>query len=737
MSLAHPWFLLGLALLPWVRGRLNKLVFLLLLLGAAGPALPLGVEKTAVLIDQSPSAGTAASRAAASLQLPGAFYLGFAERTAPLPTAGARRNDLGKTTNPQRAIDEAVKAGADRIILVSDGLWRQNPTSPLPVYPLYVEPPPHVGFVQLLAPAAPRRGEVVEVRALIESNVHARVTVEFSAGEASEVKEVTLEPVRTSLSFRFRLQEPTTVTVRLQSDCCTDEIQTRLEPLGPGTTLVVGDEAAAEYLEAAGWNVRRGRPADLAQTPDLLVIGNSAASWTAIERGRLETYLADGGSVLWTATPQGLFFGGWQNTALAEKIPLRPASEEGVALILVLDVSGSMAGEKPSKLSRAVSGAQVLLENAGPEDTIGIITFAGESRWLLPPSQMTYAAKRRAEAALAGLSAGGGTSLAPAYEAAAGSLEKATAKKRLLLVISDGQLDPGEAQAVIARAKKAACCVETSSLALGADADRIFLENLATAGGGRYFDVKSSRDLSQVLDLFGRQAFRQPELSGSFLVDVLPHPISQDVGEMPPLNVIMPAEAWPWATVVVRETGGRPVLAVGETAGGRTAALATDLSRSWRNSPAAAQLLTNLVRWLSNTPARPRYQWQDSADGRTLLVYGRFDPLPLAQWEGRTVALEPTSPLSFRLRLPAGFARPVRVSSGGKTVFIAEPPRPDEWPPVEGRVRLEKLAAASGGEMLSGPPPAPARKPVGVQNYLWLLALALFLLERWREHAVV
>jgi len=736
VSLAHPWFLLGLALLPWVRGRLNKLVFLLLLLGAAGPALPLALEKTAVLVDQSPSAGTAASRAAAGLRLSGAFYLGFAERTAPLPAPGARRNDLGKTTKPQRAIDEAARAGADRIILVSDGLWRQNPASPLPVYPLYVEPPPHVGFVQLLTPAAPRRGEVVEVRALVESNVSTKATVEFVAGKASEVKEVALEPGRTNLSFRFRLQEPTTVTVRLQSDCCQDEMRTKLDPLGPGTALVVGDEAAAKYLEAAGWNVRRGRPADLAQTPDLLVIGNSASEWTKEELIRLENYLATGGAVLWTATPRGLFFGGWQNTALAEKIPLEPAPEEGVALILVLDVSGSMAQENPSKLSRAVAGALALLENAGPADTVGIITFADQARWLLPPSRMTYAAKRRAEAALAGLKAEGGTNLAPAYEAAASTLEKATAKRRLLLVISDGQLDPDEARSVIARAKKAACCVETSSMALGSSADRDFLKKLATAGGGRYFDIRNPGDLSQILDIFGRQAFQQPELSGRFPVTVLPHPISQGARQLPPLDVIMPARAQSWATVVIRETGGRPVLAVGETTSGRTAALATDLSRSWRNSPAAAQLLANLARWLSNTPARPRYQWRDDADGRTLLVYGRFDPLPLAQWEGQTVALEPTSPLSFRLRLPAGFDRPVRVSSGGKTVFIAEPPRPDEWPPVEGSGQLEKLAAASGGQMLSGQPPPPARKPVGIQIYLWLLALTIFMLERWRERAV-
>ncbi|WP_457637218.1 vWA domain-containing protein [Oceanithermus sp.] len=736
MQLTHPWFLLGLALLPWVRGRLNKLVFLLLILGASGPMLPLGREKIAVLIDLSPSAGTAASRKAAELGLRGSIYLGFAERTARLPNAGARRTDLGRTTNLQRALNDAVEARADRVILVSDGLWRQNPSSPLPVSTVYAKPPPHAGLSQLITPAAPRTGEVVEVRAVIESTVRGRATIEFTAGEAREVREVALEPGRSDVAFRFRLQKPTSVTVMLRTDCCHDEMQTRLEPLSPGSALVISDEATAAYLEASGWNVRRGKPSDLAQTPDLVVIGNSASEWTALERGRLENYLASGGAVLWTATARGLFFGGWQNTALANKIPLKPAPEEGVALILVLDVSGSMAQENPSKLSRAVAGAQSLLENAGPEDTVGIIAFADESRWLLPPSRMTYTAKRRAETALAGLSAGGGTSLAPAYEAAAASLEKATAKKRLILVISDGQLEPAEAKAVIARAKKAACCVKTSSLALGADADRRFLKNLAAAGGGSFFDVARSQDLTELLNLFGQSAFKKSELRGRFPVTVLTHPVTRGVGELPPLSVIMPAEAPSWATVVVLESGGRPVLAIAEANGGRVAALATDLSRSWKDSPAASLLLANLARWLTNTPARPRYQWLDEAGGRSLLVYGRFDPLPLAQWEGKTVPLEPTSPLSFRLRLPPGFSQPVRISSGGKTVFVAEPPRPDEWPPVDGREQLEKLANSSGGEVLTGPPPEPQRKPVGVKNYLWLLALLIFMVERWRESAV-
>ena len=736
MGLAHPWFLLAALLAPLARGRLSRLVVLLLALAAAGPTLPLGRETTAVLVDQSPSVGGAASRVAATLDAGASFYLGFASRAAPLPAAGARRTDLGPGTNPQRAIDAAVARGARRIVLVSDGLWPGRPQSPVPVYARYVPPPPHVGLERLLLPAAPRRGEVVGVGAVVVGTTSADVRLNLSAGDYRAEKELHVKPGRSVVTFRLRLLRPLALTVRLIGPNGVDEMKGRLEPLAPGSALVVGDEAAARYLSAAGWNVRRGAAADLHQFPDLLVIGNGADEWSLEQQARLRRYLQEGGAVLWTATPKGLFFGGWQRTELAEEIPLEPEPGRGAALVLVLDVSGSMAQENPSKLRQAKAGARALLDAAGPADTVGIIVFADEARWLLPPQPLTGEARRRALARLDALEAGGGTYLEPAYTAAADSLENVENEQSWIVVVSDGMIADDDQRAVIRRARRAASGTKTITLALGADADREFLKSLAAAGGGRFFDLQDAKALQETLALLGTEAFKTTELSGRFPVLPASSQIAVGVGDLPPLEVLLPARAQKWATVVLRTSSGKPVLAVGASGGGRVAALATDLSRSWKGSPQAAQLLANLARWLSNTPARPRYDWVDDRRGRSLLVYGRFDPLPVALWEGREEALEPTSPLSFRLRLPPGFDLPVRVSSGGRTVFIAEPPRPPEWPVLDGRERLADLARASGGALFEKNPPPPRRLPLDVSLYLLALALLLFLLERWREYAV-
>jgi len=735
LGFEQPGFLAALVLLAAVRPPLLRAVIALLVLGAAGPTLPLELERTVVLIDQSASAPATTGAVAAQLDRRGVRFLAFAEQVQRLPAPTARRSDLGTGTRPRRALEAALALKPDRVVLVSDGLWTDRLFSPLPVFTLHTAPRPHAGIARLIAPAAPRRGATVEVRAVLESTAPVTARVTFRAGGETATFERELPAGSGSLPFRFRLEKRTTVRVLFESPLGRDQQSVTLDPLGPGRALVVGDAAAAAYLRKLDWEVREGTPADLDEALDLLVIGNATADWSLEARSRVERFLHEGGAVLWTATPTGLFFGGWQTTRLAAKIPLEPEPQEGAALVLVLDVSGSMGLGSPSKLSRAIEGARRLVDAAGPEDTLGIVTFASQSRWLLPPKAMTYRAKREAETRLDALEAWGGTQLSGAYAAAAEALEPLPARTRWILVLSDGQVED-DPTAPLARARTAAGRgVKTLTLALGGDADRPFLKQLARAGGGRFLDLADPAALPQALALLGEEAFRPPVVEGRFRLQLQPHPVTQGLAELPDAVVLLPARAPRWAQVPVRTASGRPVLALGEVEGGRVAALATDLSRSWRGSPQAAQLLEQLARWLTSTPARPRYDWSTGEKGPVLWVYGRFDPLPLAQWEGRVEPLEPTAPFTYRLRLPRGFTGDVRITRGGRTVFSVSTPRPDEWPAVDGRERLEELARSSGGALLADPSrlPPPRRKPTPVAPYLWGLALLLFLGERWQE----
>lgn len=736
MGFSHPWLLLFSPLALLERGRRRWVVFLLIL-GAAGPLLPLVPQITAVLVDQSPSAAPAASRLAAKSKLAHAKYFAFAERVRQMADPAARYSDLGAETRLQAALDAAYASGAARVLLISDGLWRGKPSSALPLYAVWAPPAAHLELEPLLAPALPRRGEVVEVQAVIDGTVSSDASITFATGGASKTFQRHLLRGRNYVPFRLRLTKAVTLTVKLRSAYGEGVRSITLRPLSAGNALVVGDAAAAAYLRAADWQVLEGEPKSLNAATDLLVIGNGVADWGKEGLARLSNYLRSGGAVLWTATPKGLFFGGWQKTSLAQKMPLAVDPQDGAALLIVLDTSASMRQGRPSKLDLAAEGVARLLAAASDADSLGLISFADQARWLLRLRPLDYHQRRQAEKLLADLRADGGTVMAPAYFAASRALEGSTAKTRWLLVISDGRIGDDKNPILQAAASAAKKGVKTLTLALGGDADRAFLSLLAQRGAGSYYDLADPSALPALLQTLGRRAFTNRSLTGLFPLIVRPHAVTQGIS-LSPARALTPARARGWAEVPLRTKNGRPVLALGQVGSARVAALASDLSISWKNDPDAALLLAQLARWLSNTAARPSYRWRRTAEGLQLLLQGRFEPLPLASYGGRQEALEPISPFEFVLNLPAAWREPVRISNGARTLFTAKPAPITEWPPLDGRAQLRALAARSGGALLASAAqlqPLP-RRASAMGPYLWLAALALFFWDRYRESRV-
>lgn len=110
-----------------------------------------------------------------------------------------------------------------------------------------------------------------------------------------------------------------------------------------------------------------------------------------------------------------------------------------ITLLLVLDVSGSVAGPPLAQLRAAVDSAVAALR---PEDRIGLVTFSDRVRLVVePPAPIADLS-----AALQGVQAGGATAL---YDAAYAALlqREQTVGRVLMLVFSDGDdtaswLDP-------------------------------------------------------------------------------------------------------------------------------------------------------------------------------------------------------------------------------------------------------------------------------------------------------
>jgi Mg-chelatase subunit ChlD len=685
-----------------------------------------------VLLDNSPSARDAVWKAAPQLELPGARYVAFASGAEPVASPSARRLDLGEGTDLAAALSKAEELRPDRILLVSDGLFQgQAAPPPVPLYGLYQPPSPNLSL-SLVPPALPGKGETVEVRAVLESTAPTKAKLVLEGPGGRVTRALSVQPGRSSTGYRFTLSGPSVVTARVESPLGTKEARLELSPSGSTRVWVLGDPALAWLLKAQGFAVETPAHLSLPIRAEVVALGLGARDLSAGELDALGSFLEGGGSLLWTATPRGLFFGGWERTDLADAIPLEPVEEPGgVGLVLVLDVSGSMA--EADKLGLAVEGALELIRSARSQDYLGVVIFSSGTRWLFRPRPMTEQGRKEAESLLSSAEAGGGTRMGAAYAEALQALAGTPTKSKQVLVLTDGLIEDSPS-GILQAAQKAAPSIQTNTVALGADADRGFLRELANRGAGTFWDVPSPQDLPRFFLEEAQRAFRREALEGRFPVAVRPHPITRDL-RPPPLSVILPAQAKPWAQTLIG-SGVGAVLAVGESGRGRVAALATDLSRSWKGWPQAPALMGELTRWLAQTPARPRVEAVREPGGVRVSLQGQFER-PVLRLGGLERPFAPTGPLRYAAMLPAGSSGEATVLEGDRPRLRLELPAAAEWRLEDGKETLKRLSEASGGRLLASPAELTAlasRKPLSLRPVLLVLSLAFFLLERGFEH---
>src|SRR5262245_12751986 len=149
-------------------------------------------------------------------------------------------------------------------------------------------------------------------------------------------------------------------------------------------------------------------------------------------------------------------------------------------MMLVIDKSGSMGGDKIELAKDAAKGAVELL---GPSDRVGVIAFDGEPFTICelhPCSDKGYVLDR-----IATVEAGGGTSMYPAMEQAFEALQGAPAKLKHIIILTDGISEPGDFEGITGTMASARMTVTT--VGVGEGADQNLLEEIARIGNGRYY----------------------------------------------------------------------------------------------------------------------------------------------------------------------------------------------------------------------------------------------------------
>ncbi|NLE99962.1 MAG: VWA domain-containing protein [Anaerolineales bacterium] len=165
------------------------------------------------------------------------------------------------------------------------------------------------------------------------------------------------------------------------------------------------------------------------------------------------------------------------------------SGRQPITFTAVLDVSGSMRGQKIESAKEAVRQAVLRLHEG---DVFALVTFSSQVRTVLEPTVVTRRLRDQVGEALQQVVASGSTALCGGLEAGTAATVAHTRDTNLILLLSDGQANEGETdleqigrRAWQAQERK----IITSTLGVGTDYNEALMVEIATQGGGRFYHV--------------------------------------------------------------------------------------------------------------------------------------------------------------------------------------------------------------------------------------------------------
>jgi uncharacterized membrane protein len=469
-------------------------------------------------------------------------------------------------------------------------------------------------------------------------------------------------------------------------------------------------------------------------------LGVSLAKMEAIEK-----YVRDGGGgLIMLGGDRSFGPGGYYRTPVERALPVNmdvPAKMTipSLALMLVIDKSDSMGGyigdasrgSRPAQgttkleLAKMASFSAITLLN--PFDQVGLVAFNTDTEWVIP---LTEAGDReRIGAKLSSLNHSGGTDVFKGLAEGFQALSQVKAIKKHLILLSDGLTPKADFEGLVRQMAQQRITVST--VALGEDADKWLMSQVAEWGQGRYYFANDSESVPRIFTsetiLVARTLVEEHVFSPSVRHE---HEVLRGLESdaLPPLRGYVLAYPKPAAEVLLVSDKADPVLAVWRYGLGRTAAFTSDLrgrwGKAWVEWDDYGKFATQLVRWTQRKTLRQN-MWMDVVlqDGKSQVTVDLYDDrdefVNSARLSG-TVAVsgQNSSPLALEQTAPGRYTGSFGLHGTGEYyVTIAgqdshgEPIEPHttafaipysaEYIPRPQNLRLlRKLAELSGGQLL-------------------------------------
>jgi hypothetical protein len=529
-------------------------------------------------------------------------------------------------TNLEAAVREGLAtlpAGlVPRVLLISDGnenlgsvtraIWQaQQRGVPIDVIPLAGRPRPSLVLESVSMPAQVFSGERFPVEIAITSPRVAQATVEMTAeGKPLGASRVDLTPGTNQ--FRAHASVNATGAIELAGRVSAPGLgdvhfESALTLRRPRVLLVSKDPAEAEEhlmrtLEANQFDVTRAPagPPDMLADYQLAIFNNwDMESVAAPRKAALEEFVKQGGGLLLIAGDRNVYVEKKEEDALDRALPAKlapPRTPEGTAVVLIIDKSSSMEGKKMELARLAAIG---VVENLRPIDQVGVLIFDNSFQWSVP--------LRRAEdrtsikRLISGITPDGGTQIAPALTEAYRKILPSRAVYKHIVLLTDGISEEGDSMTLSREAL--ANHVTISTVGLGQDVNRAFLEKVAQLAQGKAYFLNDPSGLEQIVlrDV--------KEHTGSTAVEKDVHPevvtkaeILDGVGieTAPPLRGYVRFTARPTAELILRADPEDPLLVRWQYGLGRAAVFTSDAKNRWAASwvtwPGFDKLWANIFR---------------------------------------------------------------------------------------------------------------------------------------------
>jgi Ca-activated chloride channel family protein len=379
------------------------------------------------------------------------------------------------------------------------------------------------------------------------------------------------------------------------------------------------------------------------------------------DKQRLETFVQGGGGALVIAGEHNIYVDhkGAPEDPLARSFPAKlvpPRAPQGTCVVLIVDKSSSMEGKKIELARLAAIG---VVENLKPDDQVGVLIFDNSFLWDVPieVASNKVAIKRL----ISGIIPDGGTQIAPALTEAYKKILLVNAAYKHIVLLTDGISEEGDSLGLSRDA--ATNHVTISTVGLGQDVNRAYLEKIATVAKGKSYILNEPAGLEQVLlkdvqEHTGTTAVEKPIKAEvkhpSDLLDKV------DMEHAPDLSGYVRFETRPTADEILTvETD--PLLARWQYGLGRAAVFSSDAKSRWAANwltwPGFDRLWTNIFRDLlphgNESEAVARY---DSANQELVVDYHLSERAP-----------ESATPPDLYVMGPGDFRHPLdvaRVSAG-------------------------------------------------------------------------